>query len=447
MQADPVRSARWRLALRFTLGIAALLVASGVGVHAYARHLLLGAFDSAHDLAIHSVLENVSVRGDEVTVDPRGFDEEFEELNVALGVVAVVVWSADGRVLARAGVDHEPIAAAGPAREVRGGGDRMVVVRRERLGGGAERGVVAVSRRAGDIARDLESLQRALTLIVPFALLAASGFGWAMAGRSLAPVRRAFEQQRAFMADTSHELRTPLAIIRAHAEVQADGDPTQMRSALAIVSRSAAHLTALVDDLLFLARADAAALSPRRLRFSLDELVEETVLAFEPKAAARGSKLVLSSCPDDVELEADPAQIQRLVALLIDNALRHAHPCDVEISIDHAGKQVQLRVEDGGPGIRPELAPRVFDRFVRGDEVAGAKERGLGLGLAIAKSIVSAHAGSIRLAPGARGGVAAVVRLPRALESTTLRSPPRASAVARFTERGRAGARAHARDR
>ncbi|MBX3216509.1 MAG: HAMP domain-containing histidine kinase [Labilithrix sp.] len=413
MQADPVRSARWRLALRFTLGIAALLVGSGLGVHAYARHLLLGAFDSAHDLAIHSVLENVAVRGDDVHVDARGFAEEFEELNVALGVVAAVVWSADGRELARAGVDHEPIAASGPPREVRGDGGRMVVVRREPLGIGPARGVVAVSRRAGDIARDLESLQRALTLIVPFALLAALGFGWMMAGRSLAPVRRAFEQQRAFMADTSHELRTPLAVLRAHAEVHADGDPGQMRAALAVVSRSAAHLSVLVDDLFFLARADAAALSPRRLRFSMNELVEEAVLAFEPRAAARGSKLVLASPPDDVEVEADPAQIQRLVALLVDNAVRHADPGDVEVSLARAASQVVLRVEDGGPGIPPDLAPRVFDRFVRGVEPAGAKERGFGLGLAIAKSIVIAHGGSISLARGARGGVAAVVRIPR----------------------------------
>lgn len=404
---------------------------SGLGVHAYAKHLLLGAFDSAHDLAVHSVLENVSVSGADVHVDARGFAEEFEELNVALGVVAAVVWSADGRELARAGVDHDPIAAAGPPREVRGAGDRMVVVRREPLGVGPARGVVAVSRRAGDIARDLESLQRALTLIVPFAMLAALGFGWVMAGGSLAPVRRAFEQQRAFMADTSHELRTPLAILRAHAEVHADGEPAEMRAALAIVSRSAAHLSVLVDDLFFLARADAAALSPRRLGFSLSELVEEVVLAFEPKAAAHGSKLVLAPPPDDVVVEADPAQMQRLVALLVDNAIRHAHPGDVEVSVTQAGGHVVLRVEDGGPGISPDLAPRVFDRFVRGVEPAGAKERGFGLGLAIAKSIVTAHAGSITLATGARGGVAAVVRIPRSPSRSLAPVPTRGSAAAR----------------
>ncbi|MBX3205055.1 MAG: HAMP domain-containing histidine kinase [Labilithrix sp.] len=413
MSADPVRAARWRLALRFSLGIAFLLVGSGVGVYAYARHILLGAFDAAHDLALHSVLENVKVEGAEVHVDQRGFAEEFEELNVALGVVAVAVWSADGRLLAEAAVDHDPIAVDGLPRELRGRGNRTVILRRQRFGSGGAGGVVAVSRRAGDIARDLESLRRGLTLIVPLALLGALGFGWAMAGRSLKPVKDAFEQQRAFMADTSHELRTPLSIIRAHAEVQVDGDAREMRAALAVVSRSAAHLSVLLDDLLFLARADAAALSPRRLTFSLDELVEETVEAFAPKAAARGSRLVLAPSSNDVELEADPAQIQRLVSLLIDNALRHAHPGDVEISVARAGRHVVLRVEDGGPGIRPELLPRVFGRFVRGDDARESKEKGLGLGLAIARSIVTAHAGSISLGPGARGGVAAVVRLPR----------------------------------
>lgn len=415
---DPVGAARWRLALRFTLVVAALLVGTGGLVYVYTRHVLLDAFDAAHDLALNSVLESVEPGGPRARVARREFEEEFDELNVSLGVVAAAVWAADGEPLAAVALDHTPLTAAGPARELHGEGRRAVVVRRRRFGDGAGGGVVAVSRRAGDVALELESLRRGLLLIVPLACLGALGVGWLMAGQSLRPVKRAFERQRAFMADTSHELRTPLAIIRAHADVHGDGDAPQMRAALAVVSRTAAQLSTVVDDLLFLARADAAALAPRRLPFALDELVEETALAFEPEAKAKGSRLVIAPCASSIEVKADPAQLQRLVALLVDNALRHADPGDVAIAVTRAGRFVELRIEDGGPGLPPELIPRVFERFVRGDGAARRSatpdgKEGLGLGLAIAESIVHAHDGSIHLQRGARGGVAAVVRLPQ----------------------------------
>jgi len=413
LSADPVRTARWRLALRFTLVVTVLFVTSGAVVYVYVRHMLLGAFDAAHDLAIHSVLENVEPAIPKPRVAHAPFATEFEELNLTLGVVAVKVWSADGEPLAEAAIDHAPLTADGPPRELRGAGNRAVVIRRQPFGVGPTGGSLAVSRRAGDVALDLESLQQGLMLIVPLAMLGALGVGWVMAGQSPRPRKRAFEQQRAFMADTSHELRTPLSVIRAHAEVHLDGEPPKMRAALSVVARTAAQLSAVVDDLMFLARADAAALSPRRIRFSLDELVEETVEAFEPEAKAKGSRLVLAPRSKDIELEADPAQLQRLVAILVDNAVRHAAPGEIDISMAHLGKQVELRIESGGPGIPPDLLPRVFDRFVRGDRARAAEDGGLGLGLAIAKSIVSAHAGTIRLQNGARGGVAAVVRIPQ----------------------------------
>jgi signal transduction histidine kinase len=266
------------------------------------------------------------------------------------------------------------------------------------------------------MALELASLQHGLMFIIPLALLGACASGWFMAGKSLAPVKHAFERQQSFMADTSHELRTPLSIIRAQAEVHREGDASQMRAALDVVASTASQLSTVVDDLFFLARADAAALSPRRVCFSLDELIEETAWAFTPRAQAQGSRLVLQPRSTDIEVQADPSQIQRLVALLIDNALRHADPGDIEISMSLVGKLVELRVEDGGPGIPPELSPRVFERFVRGSDSARASdtgEQGLGLGLAIAKSIVHAHQGSIRLQHGARGGALAVVRIPQ----------------------------------
>lgn len=408
MSRDPISRARIRLAFQFAVVCALLLVGAGGGVYLYVRHALHAAFDGAHDLAIRSVLENVEAGPSGLDVRKAGFIEEFDELRGTLGVVSASLWSADGRKLADAGVD---VAPRGPARELSGSGDALILIRREPVRIGHAAGVVVVARHAADLARDLAAFRRGLVLFLPLALLGALGAGWIMAGRSLRPVRQAFDEQRAFMADASHEIRTPLSIIQTHAEVPLDGetDISTMKASLDVVARTAGQLGVLVNDLLYLARSDATGISPSRVPFDLEELLEETVEAFGPLAATKGSRIVLGTF-HEVEMTADPSQLQRLVGILIDNALRHGLPGEIEVSAKRNGKNVEVCVSDVGPGIPEDMLPRVFDRFVRGE--ASRTSNGHGLGLAIARSIVNAHGGSLKLDQNARGGTTASVTIP-----------------------------------
>lgn len=411
LSRDTLATARRHLTARFTALILLLLVAGSVGVYAYVRHALLAAFDTTHDLAILSALESVNVAGPDPWVDGPAFQEEFEELNLSLGVVVVTVWDVSGRELAHAAVHHERVAASGPPREVRGEGEHMMVVRRQPIGANGDMGWIAVGRRSNEIAEQLLWLRRGLLVMLVPGLLGALAVGWSMTDRALRPVRDTFELQRAFMADASHELRTPLAIIRTLAEVQLDAadDTSRRRDSLGQIATTAAQMGRLVDDLLFLSRADAGALIPKRLTFAIDALVEERVEALDPLARREGSRLVFIAPTDEILVEADPEQIQRLVTLLIDNALQHGGPGVVEISVVRLGAHARVCVEDNGPGVDPILAPRLFERFVRGEK---AGPRGHGLGLPIAQSIVQSHHGTITLQRGPRGGAIATVTLP-----------------------------------
>ncbi len=386
-----------------------LLVSSGCGAYLYVRHALHAAFDSAHDLAIRSVLENVRSDVSGLAVGQTEHVEEFEELEDTLGVVGASVWSMDGRPLARAGIDVTP---TGPPRELSGSGSGVVLIRRDPITVDGHDGVVVVARRAADLARDLAAFRRGLLLVLPLALLGSLGAGWVMAGKSLVPVRNAFEQQRIFMADASHELRTPLSIIQTHAEVPLDGEPdvATMKASLAVIGRTAAELGLLVGDLLYLARSDAVGLSLSRVTFDLEDLLEETVEGFGPIAEERGSRLVLTGS-EGVEVRADPSQLRRLVGILIDNAVRHGIPAEIDVAVTRSGKNLEVRVSDAGPGIPDDLFPRVFDRFVRGD-AARTASGGYGLGLAIGRSIARAHGGSLELSRNDRGGTTARAVLP-----------------------------------
>lgn len=407
---DLVPSTRWRLSIRFSFLVFLLFMMGGAGAYFYVRHTMLRMFDAAHELAIHSVLESINESGESISVNEAEFYEEFAELNLTLGVVAAVVFDHQGKPIVEAGLSHRSPEPVGPPHEIQGEGDHTVVIRRVPIGVNRD-GILVVTRRANDIGSSLDSLKKAIGVLLPIILFGAWIVGWVMAGRSLRPVHQAFEYQRGFIADTSHELRTPLSIIRAQAEAQLQGDssPQQMRSAFEVIARTSAQLSKLVDDLLFLARSDSKKLNPERVEFYFDDLVEETVDSFSVIAASKGSVLTYSAPTESVQFKGDPAQLQRLLGILIDNALVHGEPGEIQISLQVHNGTLCLRVEDNGPGIDPLVLPQVFDRFVRGSTRRTSHNGGLGLGLAIAQSIVDAHDGHITLKRNSRGGTTAEI--------------------------------------
>src|SRR5262249_11823099 len=158
------------------------------------------------------------------------------------------------------------------------------------------------------------------------------------------------------------------------------------------------------DQLLLLARADAGALPLQPETIDLPDLLESTVERWRPAAIGRGVRLE-SELPLAAEVRADPELLRRLLDNLRDNALRHTPSGGtVTVSASTGGDgTVRIAVEDTGPGIAPELRPRLFERFARADPARGRGTGGAGLGLSLSAAIAAAHGGSLALDPSRPG--------------------------------------------
>jgi two-component system sensor histidine kinase CiaH len=250
------------------------------------------------------------------------------------------------------------------------------------------------------------------------ALLLAIAAGYVYAGRALIPIRASMERrdaalqrQREFTANASHELRTPLTVIRASvADLRRNrGDRVEdVGSALEDIDAEVGHLTALVDDLLVVARTDSGAVDMEPVPLDLADLAAEVVGSLTPVAAASGVAIILD--PRPTELSGDPLRLRQLVTILVDNAVGHSpEGATVAVVVRPGGAFASLVVEDDGPGIREDDLDRVFERFWRADD---APSGGTGLGLAIAAWIVERHGGTIRAGNRPEGGARFQVRLP-----------------------------------
>jgi signal transduction histidine kinase len=249
-------------------------------------------------------------------------------------------------------------------------------------------------------------------------VLVAFGFGTVYARRALVPIREsltnqrvALRRQREFAADASHELRTPLTVIRSsveHLERHRDEPVASVGDALTDIDDEVRHMTAIVEDLLLLARSDSGAVALEHIPVDLGDVATDGASAMGKPATDRGVRVEVD--PQPAVVAGDPARLRQLVMILVDNAIRHS-PTDgrVGVAVRANGTGASLVVEDDGPGIRPEDMPHVFERFYR---APGAPGGGTGLGLAIAKWIVDRHGGRIEVANRAEGGARFVVDLP-----------------------------------
>ena len=224
-------------------------------------------------------------------------------------------------------------------------------------------------------------------------------------------------QRRRFLADVAHELRTPLTVIQGRLEGVADGvypaDAASLQPALDEVQA----LERLVEDLRTLSLTETGTLALARESIDPALLVNDVVTAFQPAAVGAGVTLH-ALLPDPLELPAldvDPVRIRQVLANLVSNALAHT-PAGGGVVVsalrsDVGGDPpgwVELTVADSGEGMAPELLPRAFERFVKGEG-----SRGSGLGLAIARDLVVAHGGTITAESEGRGlGTRVRIRLP-----------------------------------
>ena len=216
-----------------------------------------------------------------------------------------------------------------------------------------------------------------------------------------------------FIADASHELRTPLTVLRGNAEVGlALEDDCLHGDMLREIVEESTRMSRLVDDLLFLARSDAASVPLELRALDVSDLTAGLAARSEVLARERGARLQVKYRGHGT-MRADAARIEQAVLILVDNAAKYGPPGDtVNLIMETTPTQLMIRVEDRGPGIAPELRSRIFERFYRGSDIRGRRPGGAGLGLAIAAAIVEGHGGHIDAYGRLGGGTRMEMRLP-----------------------------------
>ena len=320
---------------------------------------------------------------------------------------------------------------------------------------------------AAPLERSLATIDAWLLIGIPLGFAVAGGMGWWLAGRTLRPVgamaeaalrmasaRRAdsrvngaqpqrlpidnpsdelgrlgtrfnalldqvdgvLAQQRRFLADAAHELRTPVARMMGNVDLALldPQDASTQNGALVRVRTDLDRTARLVDELLQLARADAAGEVHPHAGY-LDDVVADAVHAWLPAADRRGVTLTLCTI-EEAPASIDPVYIERMVGILLDNAVRYTPQggC-VNVGAALVAGCAVLTVSDTGIGIAEEDRARVFERFHRGVGARAMSPDGSGLGLPIARWIAQAHGAALELAPRDGGGTLVTVTFPSLL--------------------------------
>lgn len=231
-------------------------------------------------------------------------------------------------------------------------------------------------------------------------------------------LRQVDEARVRFLADLSHELRTPLTVLRGEAEVALRGvaDSAAQRGALETVARQAVRMKRLLDDLLFLARSEAAEARFLARPVCLQEVLAEAVEEGAMLARHEDVHIQDKDWPEaPITVEADPHRLRQALLIALDNAVKYSPPkgvVPVRLALSDDGRKAEIAVANAGLGLGPGEAARAFDRFFRGSNARAARGDGTGLGLAIAKSIVERHGGTIALASAREGPTELRIALP-----------------------------------
>jgi two-component system OmpR family sensor kinase len=227
--------------------------------------------------------------------------------------------------------------------------------------------------------------------------------------------RRSEERMRQFVADASHELRTPLASIRGFAELYRQGavpDEADVQRVMRRIEDEALRMGVLVEDLLLLARVD----EQRPLEYAPVDLLQIAGDAVhDARAVAPDRRIELELLPSDTPpiVPGDEARLRQVAANLVSNALTHTPAsATVRVRVGTDGATAVLEVADDGPGLTPEDAARVFERFYRADPSRTRSSGGTGLGLSIVAALVAAHGGTVEVDTNPGRGATFRVRLP-----------------------------------
>lgn len=238
-------------------------------------------------------------------------------------------------------------------------------------------------------------------------------FSWWFSGKAIAPIEKNRKEQVEFVAVASHELRSPLAVIRTvTSALSVSSSPKEFEKFHNTLERECVRMSRLVDDLLFLASADAHTRSIKMERIAVDTLLTELYDSYYDLAQNKKQKLSLA-LPDTLlpTLQGDRQRLWQLISILLDNAISYTgeNGC-ISIGVEVQKHKLCISVSDNGIGIPNEQKQKVFDRFHRVDTAHSQKEH-YGLGLSIAKEIAELHHGDILLADTPGGGCTVLIRL------------------------------------
>ena len=390
-----------RVAVVATVIIGAMYVGVVAAFDIVDRHRLVGQIDTRLQQRLDQVARNPATAGSTADYDNA---HDADDAPVFLWRVTDSGVSTPLTPGAPA-LPRSAWSASNPSKEAHLGSGSFEL-QAERSGDGwivAAQSLAGVDRIGSDLWL-LEAIAGPLLLVAVF-------FGTLLIGvKAASPVELARRRQLEFTADASHELRTPLSVIEAEVTLSLHGSRSgdDYRATLERVARESMRLRDIVEDLLWLARFDSEPPPPG------DEPVDVAAIAaacadrFSAVAQREGIALLVGEEGQNPPwINAPPEWIDRLAAVLVDNACRYAgREGTVRIAVTVDGNRVSLTVDDSGPGIAPEERPKLFDRFHRATD----RGSGAGLGLAIADSVVRATGGEWRVGQAELGGAHMEVR-------------------------------------
>ena len=231
----------------------------------------------------------------------------------------------------------------------------------------------------------------------------------------LTRIETAFLRITEFTADASHELRTPVSLIRTEAELalRRSRGEAEYKESLGQILLEAERTTALIEQLLALARADSGRETLHMEPVDLREMLHGVVDGWRQVAAIRNMQFSASISPQDSFVVGDGAALRRVADILLDNAFKYTTPPgNIKLSLEPKGDSLIITVQDSGGGIAAQHQGKIFDRFYRVDKARSREQGGAGLGLAIAQWIVAQHRGTIVVESELGRGTTFRVQLP-----------------------------------
>jgi two-component system, OmpR family, phosphate regulon sensor histidine kinase PhoR len=223
-------------------------------------------------------------------------------------------------------------------------------------------------------------------------------YGTILVFHDLTRLKQLESARKEFVANVSHELRTPLSLIKGYVETLLDGakdKPDVSTRFLQTIDRNAERLKLLIEDLLTISELESGRVKLNLQGVALRPVADKVFADFKDRAEAKQVKLINQT--PDLRVRADTNRLEQVLGNLLDNAIKYGRQEGrVIVGGDTApGSQVEIFVQDDGPGIPPEAIERVFERFYRVDKARSREQGGTGLGLAIVKHIVQSHQGRV----------------------------------------------------